>query len=153
MREMPKTYPADMEQFKTVLRRHSLKATPQRLAVHEAMLSLGHASVDDVATHIEEKGEVRITPASIYNILSHMTSLGVYSQRLGTGSKMVFDVTPGIHIHLYDTVNGTYREIEDGELLGMVVSRLGKRRFRGFRVDGLDISILCHPSNMKKLRK
>ena len=37
-----------MDRFKSVLKRYSLKATPQRLAVHEAMLSLGHASADQV---------------------------------------------------------------------------------------------------------
>lgn len=153
MRETPLTYPPDIEQYKTLLRKHSLKATPQRIAVHEAMLGLGHASADEVAEAIIKQGNVRITTASVYNILSQMTMLGIYSHRLGIGGKMVFDVTTGMHIHLYDTVNGTYRDIEDGELMGMVVSRLGKKRFRGYRVDGIDISILCHPSNMKKFRR
>ena len=39
----------DMEDFKHLLRRHSLKATPQRMAVHEAMMELGHASADMVS--------------------------------------------------------------------------------------------------------
>ena len=37
-----------MEEFKALLKKHSLKATPQRLAVHEAMMSLGHACADMV---------------------------------------------------------------------------------------------------------
>ena len=32
-----------LEEFKQLLKKHSLKATPQRLAVHEAMIVLGHA--------------------------------------------------------------------------------------------------------------
>ena len=150
---MSMTYAPDPEQFKTVLRKHSLKATPQRMAVHEAMLRLGHASAEEVSREIARSGNVKITTASIYNILAHMTLLGIYSHRLGIGGRMVFDITTGMHIHLYDTVTGTYRDIEDGELTGMVVARLGKRRFRGYKVDGIDISILCHPSNMKKIRK
>ena len=46
-----------------LLKKNGLKATPQRLAVHEAMTHLGHASADQVAELIklfqeyEEKDE------------------------------------------------------------------------------------------------
>ena len=73
-----------MDRFKSVLKRHSLKATPQRLAVHEAMLSLGHASADQVC-----------------------------------------------------------------ELLEMVESRIKSKRYRGYKVDGVDIQIICHPTTRK----
>ena len=43
-----------IEGFKKVLKKHDLKATPQRIAVHEAMISLGHASADMVTEAIEE---------------------------------------------------------------------------------------------------
>lgn len=42
-----------IEEFKVLLRNKNLKATPQRVAVHEAMLSLGHASADMVVEHIK----------------------------------------------------------------------------------------------------
>ena len=45
----------NLEEFKEILRKHSLKATPQRLAVHEAMMELGHASADMVTEMIKEK--------------------------------------------------------------------------------------------------
>lgn len=37
------------DNFTSILKRYSLKATPQRLAVHKAMQKLGHASADMVA--------------------------------------------------------------------------------------------------------
>ena len=46
----------NIEEFKQLLKKHSLKATPQRLAVHEAMMSLGHASADMVTEVISQKG-------------------------------------------------------------------------------------------------
>ena len=54
-----------MDRFKSVLKRYSLKATPQRLAVHEAMLSLGHASADQVREWLADHGGTRVTVASV----------------------------------------------------------------------------------------
>ena len=64
--------------FTSVLKRYSLKATPQRLAVHKAMQELGHASADMVAQKIENDGNTKITVASVYNILSELAKLGIY---------------------------------------------------------------------------
>ena len=67
-----------MEEFRILLKKHSLKATPQRLAVHQAMMNLGHASVDMVTEHVLATG-TKVTTASVYNILSqrHQTSPSV----------------------------------------------------------------------------
>ena len=51
----------DISQFKNILKEKGLKATPQRLAVHDAMLKLGHASADMVAGQMQSAGITRIT--------------------------------------------------------------------------------------------
>ena len=68
-----------LDEFKSILKKNSLKATPQRLAVHEAMMELGHASADMVTEVIKNKGTAKVTIASVYNILTHMTMLKVYN--------------------------------------------------------------------------
>lgn len=135
--------------FKAELKKHALKATPQRLAVHEAMLSLGHASADQVCEWIGSHGRSRITVASVYNILSQMALLGIYSHRLSSNNKMYFDVNTFKHLHLYDTVNNEFKDIIDEELTEMVESRIKGNRYRGFKVDGVDILILCSPTSKK----
>lgn len=139
--------------FKAFLKKHSLKATPQRLAVHEAMLSLGHACADQVCEWIGTHGKCRITVASVYNILSQMALLGIYGHRLSANNKMYFDVNTYKHLHLYDTVNNDYRDILDDDLIEMVETKVKGRRFRGFKVDGVDILLLCHPSTKKTTQK
>ena len=141
--------PSAMDRFRSVLKRHKLKATPQRLAVHEAMLDLGHASADQVGEWIASRGGTRVTPASVYNILTQMTLLGVYVHRFSANSKMYFDVNTFRHIHLYDTVNNDYKDIMDEELLDMVESKVRGKRYRGYKVDGVDIQIICHPTTRK----
>ena len=141
--------PSAMDRFKSVLKRHRLKATPQRLAVHEAMLDLGHASADQVGDWIAARSDTRVTPASVYNILTQMTLLGVYVHRFSANNKMYFDVNTFRHVHLYDTVNNDYKDIMDEELLEMVESRIRGKRYRGYKVDGVDIQIICHPTTRK----
>ena len=138
-----------MDRFRSVLKRHSLKATPQRLAVHEAMLSLGHASADQVCELMDSKGGTRVTVASVYNILTQMTLLGIYTHRFSANNKMYFDVNGFKHLHLYDTVNNEFKDVMDDELLEMVESRIKSKRYRGYKVDGVDIQIICHPTTRK----
>jgi Fe2+ or Zn2+ uptake regulation protein len=93
----------NIEEFKAILKQHSLKATPQRLAVHEAMMSLGHACADMVTEAIKEKATAKVTVASVYNILTQMAMLGIYHYRMSSNNKMYFDVNTFKHIHFYDT--------------------------------------------------
>ncbi len=139
----------DLIRFKDILKEKGLKATPQRLAVHEAMLKLGHASADMVAEQMESAGFTRITIASVYNILSTLADLRVYSRRMSSNNKMYFDVNTFKHLHLYDRTCNEYRDVLDDELVGMVESRLKGRRFRGYTVDHVDIQIVCHPTRRK----
>ena len=96
-----------IEEFKKLLKKHSLKSTQQRLAVHNAMLKLGHASADMVTEEIRSQGTTNVTVASVYNILSQIALLGIYDHRMSANNKMYFDVNTFRHIHLYDYVNNT----------------------------------------------
>lgn len=137
------------DSFTTILRRHSLKATPQRLAVHKAMQKLGHASVDMVAEEIENDGKTKITVASVYNILSEFASLGIYQHRLSANNKMFFDFNTYDHAHFYDIENNTFRDISEDKLISELMEKLSKKRFRGYKVDYVDIQIVGHPTKKK----
>ncbi len=137
------------EELKQILKKHSLKATPQRLAVHEAMMALGHASADMVTETIKEKGLASTTVASVYNILTQMAMLGVYSYRMSSNSKMYFDVNTFKHIHLYDQDNHMFKDVIDDELVSLIESHLGKKRFKGYKVESIDIQIVGRPTRKK----
>lgn len=142
-----------MQAYKDKLRRYDLKVTQQRLAVHDAMLRLGHASADMVCDLISSEGTQKVTVASVYNILTQMAMLGIYQHRLSDNNKMYFDVNTSKHIHLYDTHNSAFIDVMDEKLYSEIEEKLSGRRFRGYRVDGLDIQILVHPSSRRKIRK
>lgn len=137
------------EELKQILKKHSLKATPQRLAVHEAMMALGHASADMVAETIKDKGLASTTVASVYNILTQMAMIGVYNYRMSANNKMYFDVNTFKHIHLYDQDNHLFKDVIDDELVAMIESHLGKKRFKGYKIESIDIQIVGRPRKKK----
>ena len=140
-----------IEEFKEILKRHSLKATPQRLAVHEAMVELGHASADMVTDTIKAKGTAKVTLASVYNILTHMAMLKVYNYRLSANNKMYFDVNTFKHIHLYDQENHVFKDVIDDELVSLLASYLGRNRVKGYKIEGIDIQLVARPTKKKYL--
>lgn len=137
-------------QFQSRLKAKGLKATPQRISVHQAMLELGHASADSVCHWIAEHCESKVTVASVYNTLTQLTLLGFYRHRLSANNKMYFDVNTSSHVHLYDSVNSEYRDIIDEELEDIVEAYLKNKRFRGYKVDYADIQLVCHPTRKAK---
>ena len=139
-----------LDEFRTRLKRHGLKATRQRLEVHEAMMALSHASADMVTEEIARRGVVRVTVASVYNILSQLADLKIYSRRLSSNSKMYFDINNYRHIHLYDRESHKFRDLMDEELMELVQSHLKRRKFKGFTVEDIDIQLIARPTRKSK---
>lgn len=135
--------------FAAMLKRKALKATPQRLAVHRAMQKLGHASADMVAQEIENDANTKITVASVYNILSEFANLGIYQHRLSANNKMFFDFNTYEHAHFYDIENNTFRDISEDKVISELLEKLSKKRFKGYKVDYIDIQIVGHPTKKK----
>ena len=140
-----------LEEFKAILKKHALKATPQRLAVHEAMMTLGHASADMVTDAIKEKETAKVTVASVYNILTHMAMLGIYHHRLSSNNKMYFDVNTFKHIHLYDHENHVFKDVIDDDLIALIEAHLGRKRVRGYKIEEIDIQLVARPTKKKYL--
>lgn len=132
-------------QFRRMLGEKGLKATPQRLAVHEAMMALGHAGAEDVSAWLAEQG-TQVSTATVYNILSTLASLKIYGRCSGRGSKMYFDARAGRHLHLYDTASEAWRDLDDEELMSWMEAHFKGRRFRGYKIEGFEVQLLCRPT-------
>ena len=139
-----------MQKFKALIKQHKLKATPQRLAVHNDMLQLIHASAEQVADVLKEASESKVSVSSVYNILSQMASLGIYGRRLSVNNVMYFDVNPENHLHLYDPQNNIFKDVQDPDLLMEIEERIKRHRYRGFRVSSVEVNVICHPPKKRK---
>jgi len=138
-----------IDAFKNALRKNDLKATPQRIAVHSAMLKLEHASADMVVEEVSSDANTKITVASVYNILTQLAEVGIYGRRFSCNSKMFFDVVPKAHVHIYDVQNHSYSNLIDEEMMDIIDEYLGRRKFRGYAIQSLDIQLLVKPNRKK----
>ena len=137
------------DELRSQLRRHGLRATKQRIAVHEVMMELEHASADMVQEKLAERG-AKVTVASVYNILSQLADYRIYSRRMSATNKMFFDIVASRHIHLYDRENHTYRNLQDEELSTLVAAHLKRRKFKGYTIEDIDIQLIAKPTRKNK---
>ena len=99
-----------------------------------------------VASHVAANTKVKLSQASVYNILAQLALCGIYRHRMSAGNKMYFDVNNMRHIHMYDIVNNTYRDLPTDEIQDLLAEKLSKKRFRGYKVEGVDIQIIVRPT-------
>ena len=138
-----------VDEFKTQLKRHGLKATRPRIAVHTVMMELVHASPDMVVEKFRESG-VKVTVASVYNILSQLADNRIYARRFSASGKMFFDAIPEHHVHMYDRENHAYRDVVDEDLTALVEEHLGRRKFKGYTIEDIDVQFVVKPTKKKK---
>ena len=68
---------------------------------------------------------------------------------MSANNKMYFDVNTFRHIHIYDCENHCYRDLIDEELMELIETHLGRRKFRGFRIEDIDIQLVARPTRKK----
>lgn len=138
-----------MDEFRTMLKRHGLKATKQRIMVHEVMMVLVHASADMVSDQLRSKGS-RVTLSSVYNILTQLADKHIYGRRMSAANKMFFDARSDRHVHLYDRENHIWRDLVDEDLSLLVASHFKRRKFKGYTVEDIDIQLIARPTRKNK---
>ena len=62
---------------------------------------------------------------------------------------MYFDVNTFPHSHIYDSEAHQYRDLMDDDLMNMIHERHRHKRFRGFKVEYIDIQLVGVPSKKK----
>ena len=112
-------------------------------------MQLGHASADMVTDAIRRNGKAKVTVASVYNILTQLALLGIYDYRMSANNKMYFDVNTFPHMHIYDRESHIYKDVIDDVLIGIVEEKLRHRRFKGFRIEHIDIQLIGVSSKKK----
>ena len=131
----------DMLILKEKIKEAGLKATPQRIAVYEAMRKLGHACVDMVAEEIKHTYPT-LTIATIYNVLESFVNSGLLVRRFSSNNKMYFDVNVYEHAHFYDTNENAYEDFHDPELVKLVMEYISSKKIDNFDIKSVDIQLV-----------
>lgn len=88
-----------MKDFTLILREHNLKATPQRIAILEAVDIKGHINIDSLYENIKEKF-TSISLATIYKNINSMTKNMLLFEVKLPNEKSVFEIVKEEHSHL-----------------------------------------------------
>ena len=118
-----------------------LKITPQRVAVYEALQSLGHASTDVIIKKVQESSP-HISPATIYNTLEKFVNEKLISRIPTDGSKIFFDITEPPHIHLVSEDHLKMVDLEDNKLQQVVEDYLARIPIPGFSMSRVQVVLI-----------
>lgn len=133
-----------MDQIKDIqkkLSEHGLKVTPQRIAVYQALMSLGHVCAEDVVTEVH-KAAPTISVATIYNTLDSLLEHGLVVQ-LNTGNnKRYYDVSTHQHSHLYDKSDHRIEDFNDPAFEAMIREYIARQPIEGFNLSNIQIQLV-----------
>ena len=136
--------------LKESLKARSMKLTPQRAAVYEALSELGHADAGRILAYVREHGTAHLTEASAYNTLSLLVELGLCVKSPNPGGNMVFDINTAPHMHIYDRIDGTLKDLPDDGTLEQLTSVLRKNKYTGYKMESVQVLLVCKPRRRKK---
>lgn len=131
----------NMQTIKEKIQQSGLKATPQRIAVYNAMMKLGHASADMVVGTLKDSFPT-LTVATIYNVLESFVEAGLVVRRYSSNNKMYFDINTYEHAHVYDRKTNTYRDYDDPELIKLVMDYLSRKGSPDLVFTNVDIQLI-----------
>ena len=118
-----------------------MKVTPQRVAVYEALKSLGHASADEVIEKVQKTASF-ISPATIYNTLEKFVHEKLISRIPTEGNKMFFDITPTPHIHLCSENLSCITDANVPELQKLVEDYISSVEIPNFRLKRIQVNLV-----------
>ena len=121
-----------LETFRRYLSDHSQPATPQRLAVADALFSAGeHLSAEDLAARVARSG-VPVGTATVYRTLDLLVASGfVREHDFGEGFRRFEPIAAGqAHEHCICTGCGAVREFANDRLERMIGLLAEEAQFR-----------------------
>ena len=118
-----------------------VKATPQRISVYEALLSLKHPSAEMVLERVKAISPTT-TVATVYNALDCLAKAGVIEKVLTVDNKMYFDTNVKRHYHLYSEDTHEIRDFYDDELSGLIWTYIQNKKIQGFELKDIKIQLI-----------
>lgn len=137
-----KTAPPSTDQAAAALRARGYRVTPQRLAVHAALLDLDrHVSAEEVLEAVSDR-VVGVSLPTVYASLEALEEAGLVRRVAAGRGPGLYDARPADHHHLVCRRCGTVEDLDVELELGRAL-RLAERR--GFTADDAEVVVhgLC----------
>lgn len=128
-------------QLREKLMANSLKVTPQRIAVLEAVYKLkNHPSSEKIIAYIQKKNP-NIATGTIYKILETFTKKGIISRVKTAQDRMRFDSVTQKHHHLFSVEGDIIEDYFDDQLNDVLNDYFSKKEIPGFNVEDVRVEI------------
>jgi Fur family peroxide stress response transcriptional regulator len=88
-----------MKDFTNILRKHNLKATPQRLAIIKTINNYGHINIDKLYEEVKNQFN-SISLATIYKNINSMIDQSLLLEVKLPNNKSVYEIVKKKHSHL-----------------------------------------------------
>jgi Fur family peroxide stress response transcriptional regulator len=113
---------------------HSLKITPQRIAVYSALLKLSnHPSAEKIIEHVR-RNNPNISSGTVYKTLETFVEKDMIRKVKTDSDVMRYDAIMDQHHHLYCAESDRIADYFDEELNEML-----EKYFRDKKIDGFDV--------------
>jgi len=132
-----------MEKIKIVqrLKEKGLKATSQRIAVLQAVLSLNHPTIEQIITQLKDEYPT-IATGTVYKILDAFVENGIIKRVQTDNDHMRFDGIMQLHHHLYGKDSNKIEDYFDDELNNLLNNYFSKKKIPYFDIESIRIHLI-----------
>lgn len=124
-----------------IIKAAGLKVTPQRKILYEVMTELGHGTMEEIISKVQEKNP-DITVSTVYRILESFCDTKLLSRINHPNGKTYYDITPSDHHHII--VDSELIDYRDPELTELIKKNLKGRIFDDLNIDKVSIQIIAN---------
>ncbi len=131
-----------MENIRQILTENSLKVTPQRLAVYEAIYQLNnHPNAEAIIDFIKTKYP-NIAIGTVYNTLETFVKKGIIRKIKTDGEVMRYDAILNKHHHLYSSDSKRIEDFYDEEINSFIAAYMQQNKIPNFRIEDVNVQIV-----------
>jgi Fur family peroxide stress response transcriptional regulator len=131
----------DSEFIKVKLTEKGLRVTPQRMAIMEAIYSLGnHPAAEQIITYIR-KTYPNIATGTVYKVLDVLVENELIHRVKTDGDHMRYDAITNMHHHLYATDSSIIVDYTDEQLDAILTEYFKNKNIPDFEIKEIRLHI------------
>ena len=132
----------NLTEIRNTLTGKNLKVTPQRIAILEAIFSLGnHPSADNIIEYIRIN-HPNIATGTVYKVLDTFVLHGLTNRVRTERDVMRYDAVMESHHHLYCSDSDRIEDYLDEDLNSLLEEYFRKKNIPGFKIEDLKLQII-----------
>jgi len=135
------------DEIRNLLKEKSLKITPQRIAVLEAVLEFGNHPTAENITEIIKVNLPNIAVGTVYKTLETFVENGIVKKVKTDRDIMRYDAILEKHHHLYCVESDRIEDYYDDELNRLLEKHFKKKKIENFIIEDIKLQIIGNFKN------